>query len=256
MYPKEPWFKPTLKSLLHFCAKYRGSRPIKKLLLALSVILLASCQTPGKVARKTIFFDPNWPTVATGSKRAHVTGFMIDLISQDKDTEYQFSVHDHLLYQLEQRECDAIIASIPNSPEYREKFTFSESLIEVGPLFVAKSMQPIQLNEIKNKKIALTEDESSYLIAQTVPEVTLVRYTDISAAFNDLDRGKIDLILTDALTALSYCEGAYKNKLHIVSRPLNDAAIQIIQLKTKSQNPSYSSIKNMRAKWGLTIPIS
>lgn len=211
------------------------------------VLLLAACGAIKQGSKKAIFFDPSWPGASVGSKKANVTGFVIDYITHEQDCPYGFSTHDHLLYQLEQKECTAVIASIPDIGINREKFAFSKPLIQTGPLFVTKANDTS--TSFENKKIALEENSPAYLIAQKIEGASLALYTDISKAFEDLSQSKVDAILCPALTAKSYLSGVYKGQLREASQPLNDEGIRIITLKGHS--PTLGRLTDLQKRWGL-----
>jgi len=210
--------------------------------------LIAACGTSSQGSKKAIFFDPSWPNASVGSKKANVTGLVIDYITHQQERPYDFSTHDHLLYQLEQKECAAIIASIPDVGINREKYAFSEPLIRTGPLFVTKVGDTS--TSFENKKIALEENSPAYLIAQKIENATLALYTDISKAFEDLSQGKVDAILCGALTAKSYLSGIYKGQLRAATEPLNDEGIRVITLKGHSF--TFGEIADLKKRWGLT----
>lgn len=211
------------------------------------VFLLAACGTPKGGGKKAIFFDPSWPNASAGSKKANVTGLVIDYITHEQERPYGFSTHDRLLFQLEQKECAAVIASIPNSSIHREKFAFSEPLIRTGPLFVTKASDTS--TSFENKKIALEENSPAYLIAQKIEGASLALYTDISKAFEDLSQGKVDAILCGALIAKSYLSGVYKGQLREASQPLNEEGIRVITLRGDSPTPE--NLTDLQKRWGL-----
>lgn len=216
------------------------------------VLVLTACQPSRQAGEKAILFDPSWPSASVGSKKANVTGLVIDFITHSAERPYGFSVHDHLLYRLEQKECAAVIASIPMVGINQEKFAFSEPLIRTGPLFVTKADSTN--TSFENKKIALEENSPAYLIAQKIEGASLALYTNISQAFEDLDQGKVDAILTSALTAKSYLSGIYKGRLREASEPLDEEGIRVITLKGQPlAKPEKSQVAELQTRWGLVL---
>lgn len=212
------------------------------------IFLLAACGTTKKESSKrAILFDPSWPNASVGSKQANVTGLVIDYITHEQERPYGFSVSDHLLFQLEQKQCAAIITSLPDIGINREKFAFSQPLVHTGPLFVTKANDTT--TSFENKKIALEEEGAAYLIAQKIKGASLALYTDISEAFEDLSQGKVDAILCAALTAKSYLSGIYKGQLREASEPLNDEGIRLITLK--GHTLPKGKISELKKRWGL-----
>lgn len=235
---------------------------IRLALTALSVLLLAGCNQTKSANRSNIRFDPSWQSAQPLKKKANLTGYIIDFVlSLKPESTYEFASETELLYQLENKECDAIFTGAAISPFNTGKFSCSEPLIYTGPVIVLREPEKAaSFAALSGKQIGLERNSAAYLLAQQVTTITLAPYDNIAEAFEDLSQGRIDVILVDALVAMNFCSGVYTGKLHISSPPLTDAGIRLVTRKNTQKHlieqvnklsADKQRLQALRLKWGL-----
>lgn len=133
-----------------------------------------------------------------------IVGFDIDLMDSlagrmGYKVEYIEVPFDGIVAGLKTGEYDAIISSFTITPEREREVDFTRPYLNAGQSIA------VRLNEDKiksfadlnGKKIGVQLGTTGEKLAKTVPKAEVVSFDGISAAFIDLENGKLDDIVND-----------------------------------------------------------
>ncbi len=128
----------------------------------------------------------------------------------------------------------------PLSPNVitKDKYSFSEPLIEIGPVLVVPANSPANsLADLNNDSIiAVYQFDESTLIAQQYPTLIIRQYQSKPQILEELAAGKVDAVLIPVLDARTLVPSIYPNQLKIIDGPLNQKAIRLVTLKDKNSS--------------------
>lgn len=148
-------------------------------------------------------------------RKKRLTGFHVDLaraICAELDMlakcQIQALPWEELDKAMEEGEGDAIIAGLNVSPQSREKYSFSRPFLQIPGRFVAlRNQGTAPLSEpmyeaLFRKKTGVVEGSGHQAyFEQTFAERDVVAFATRQLAFNALQRGEVDVVFTDALSA-------------------------------------------------------
>lgn len=167
------------------------------------LLFLACGQKGSKVLR--VGTDTTYPPMEYKDVETRkIVGFDIDLMDSlagrmGYAVEYVEVPFDGIIAGLKTGKYDAIISSFTITPEREREVDFTL------PYLVAGQSIAVRLNEAKiksfadlaGKKIGVQLGTTGEKLAKTVPKAEVVSFDAISAAFIDLENGKLDAIVND-----------------------------------------------------------
>lgn len=230
--------------------------------IILFLTLLLACSSKGTNSALKIGFDPTFFTY--NLETAKMNGYIDDLILRlSKDLRVEIEMvpmsWNTLTSGLEGKKVDLALSNLPKNLITLKNFTFSSSLLSLGPVIATRKGQEANINIMGGKTVLLQmTPESSTLIAR-YPEVYFDFYSDLHEAFIPLQTGRVAAILLPHFQALLYQEG-----LNFDPTPLTDQALTFIATKINDPwigkiNDSLerlekrNEIHSLKEKWGLSL---
>lgn len=205
----------------------------------LLAILFVSCGARGKTYR--IGIDPSYYAAPLGGKEANVYAFSKELLRAISHEEGVFFetvtiAWDHLIYGLKNDQYDAILSSITPRTTLQKTYNFSEPFLDIGPvLVVKKEMKVSSVKHLKGKEISVESLNQEALLIEKYPGVNVHYYDSIPEALEEIVTNQIDGILIDYLQASSYIRSLYREKVKIVTPPLNDLGLRLVTLSREEK---------------------
>ena len=120
---------------------------------------------------------------------------------------------------------DFILSGMSVTPDRMEKINFSTPYVNVGLVMVVKEGVTgyKTANDLTNKTVGGT-DKATAMIIEGLKEFKL--YEQYPEAFQDLETGRIDVVVVDAITARNYV-AQHPYTFHIVGEQLTEAPMAI-----------------------------
>ena len=157
------------------------------------------------------------------SEQDKIIGFDIDLL--DKISQYlgfEYEVYPLTMKQIEQKiknkQIDAAIAGISITDERQREYAFTDTYYETYlQIVVNKDIQVTDRKDIKNMKIGVVEDTSSaeYANDYMAEDNKIKTYKNATKLFEQLEKGKIDATIYDALGIQAYMN-AHKDETNLM----------------------------------------
>lgn len=175
-------------------------------------LLLVGCTGGGGTPKIRVATDATWaPFEYVDTETEEIVGFDIDLFDAiaeraDLDVEYVNVAWDPLLAGMAQGTYDAAISSITITAERAKNMNFSIPYFTAGQIITTlTSNTDITGNEtLGGKSVGVQTGTTGDILAQGIPDVTVVGYDDIPSAFLALLAGNIDAVICDTPVAYGY----------------------------------------------------
>lgn len=200
------------------------------------LLIFFSCSSPPP-AHYVIGVDPTWFPLEAPGKESAILGFSYELL-QDVAASGKLKLEtvqknwDNILLGLQNRECDAVLSSLSPHSFYEQQYTFSSPYILTGPVLVmARPMGLLHQDSLAGKEIAVPADLSYAALLEGYAKVIVRSYDMVAQVLQDVASGKVDGALIPVLIAEGYCLDLYKDKLFIVTPPLNQEGLRLVTLK-------------------------
>ena len=153
-----------------------------------------------KVGTDTTYPPMEYKDVATGK----IAGFDIDLMDSlaarmGYKVEYIEVPFDGIVAGLKTGKYDAVISSFTITPERETEVGFTRPYMNAGQSIAVRIGEDKirSFADLKGKKIGVQLGTTGEKLARTVPQADVVSFDAISAAFIDLENGKLDAIVND-----------------------------------------------------------
>ncbi len=170
----------------------------------LTLLLLTATTAAGDVLR--IGINPFAPPMGYLDEYNQPTGFNIDIalaLCERLDAECQLipSTFAELIPGLQARRFDAVVASLSITEARRELVEFTDRYYTSPARFVAAREAAIDPANLNGRRIGVVRGTTSaaYLEANHADRATVVRYGYQNEALLDLQLGRLDLVLGDAI---------------------------------------------------------
>lgn len=240
-----------------------------RIMVLISLLFVCGCSSKSN-KKYRIAIDMSWYSLDTMEKGQNITGFSRELleqmaISENMNIELIPVNWDYLMEGLQKKSYDAILSSLPPLLIYQELYQFSDLYLATGPCIVLRIDESIRnLNDLAGKEIAIQQgDLQAMQVIQKIPDILIRNYDVIPKALNDTVRQNIDGVCFSALGAWSYCRDLYKDTLHVVIGPLNQAGLRLVTEKdanstlikmfnrTLKEQKSSGKYQKLLEKWSL-----
>jgi ABC-type amino acid transport substrate-binding protein len=152
--------------------------------------------------------DATYPPFESKDDSGKLVGYDIDLMDEICDKlgakcEYVVVPFDGIVSGLNSEKYDAIISSFTITPEREKIIDFSKPYYNASQsISVRLDRQDINsLIDLKGKKIGVQLGTTGELLAKKIEGADIISFDNISAAFIDLENGKLDAIINDKPTS-------------------------------------------------------
>lgn len=153
-----------------------------------------------KVGTDTTYPPMEYKDVQTGK----IVGFDIDLMDSlaarmGYGVEYIEVPFDGVVAGLKTGKYDAVISSFTITPEREKEVDFTRPYMNAGQSIAVRVGEDKikSFSDLQGKKIGVQLGTTGEKLARTVPKAEVVSFDAISAAFIDLENGKLDAIVND-----------------------------------------------------------
>ena len=226
------------------------------------VALLLSCSREKPLVRTA--FDPAWRPLILQGLEPNVTGFCLDVLSSIASTEGLAvealrTTSQNVLYHVESGAYSIGITTVTPTPRLREIFLFSDPLVFTGTSLVVATHGTFQdTSKTKGMVLGVQQASIAFNVVSLLPGTTFKQYVSALDALEDLSVGHLDGVAMDRLPAVTYCRNAYRNRLKVLSPPLDEApAIRFVAKKDSQyfdkmmDGLKAAPLESLRVKWGL-----
>jgi polar amino acid transport system substrate-binding protein len=227
----------------------------------------AGCGSTGASTKVTVATDATWaPFEYVDEQSKQIVGFDIDLMNaiaakEGLTIEYVNVSFDPLLAGMATCQYDAAISSISITDARKKDMAFSDPYFQVGQA-VAVAVDNTTItgkDSLAGKKIGAQISTTGAIEAGKIAGATVVTYDDIALAFQDLQNGQIDAVITDDALEIQYIM-ANPGKVKMVGESFTSEPIGIAVCKTKTDllskiNAGLAAVKaeglidQLDAKW-------
>jgi len=188
-----------------------------------------------------IGWDKTWYPINLKEKTNNVNGFVGALFAEiEKTDKISFNMPDinslSLFDALEKKKCDAILASLDPTLAALQKYDFSDSFLDLGPVLVVPlSSKTTSVEEFQGEVVGISAFDDSIFIVQKIPSIIIKEYDNMTLALNDLVDGKVGGVLLSNLDAQALIPALYAKTLRIATPPLNQKGLRLVSLKGKNE---------------------
>ena len=184
--------------------------------------------------RFVIAADNRWSPLDLHGQEQYMLGFvsgLIDFIAKDEDVKIRIiPVGTSQLYDnLDKGYYDGIFSSLHPDVLKEKKYLFSEPFYLTGPvLIVPSNSKATMMSDLHT--VGIERGFRTIFALSGTPMTSIVPYDNLNAGLSELVLGKIDGLIVNSLDAYAFTEGYYKDKLKVVTLPLNDEGLRLITL--------------------------
>ncbi len=229
--------------------------------LLLTVVVIAACSTPTpevveKVVEKTVVVketvevektvvvevtkelpkvekivvgtNAEYPPFESVDDAGNIVGFDIDLmnaIAKNAGFEVEFvnTRWDGIFVALASGEFDAVISAATITDERKQTVDFSAPYFNAGQALVVKKGSDIQsVDDLSGKRVGVQLGTTGDIWASENTDAEVVRYDEITLAFQALAQGDIDAIINDAPTSASIIRANPEMGVTLVGEPFTE----------------------------------
>ncbi len=236
-----------------------------KRLSILFLFLIFSCTQTTIRSTATIGIDPNLDQIQSIEMKNNVMGFIQDLLKEiTAKNRIGFRLINEDSRDLEkglvEEKYQLIFSDLIPYNFNENEYTFSKNVVQLAPYPVIRLGSKIKnLKNFKNKIIGIQEGDLNKIDFKKYPDWNLRIYNSELEALNDLVNDKIDIALINYLSALSYVEDTFYNRLEMLNIPLNNQGYRFVSLKDKQKeiiqliNNNIKKSNELVKKWNLKI---
>ncbi|MBR8462522.1 transporter substrate-binding domain-containing protein [Campylobacter sp. faydin G-105] len=137
------------------------------------------------------------------------TGFDVDMIAEvAKRINLKYELNnisfDGLIPALKSGKIDAILSSMSATAERRGSVDFTNTYFIGENIYLRQKGADITMDNIEGKRIGFQQGTIQELVAKAVKDAKIMPSDAMPAAILALKAGKVDIVITDASTGLSY----------------------------------------------------
>ncbi|WP_201456627.1 transporter substrate-binding domain-containing protein [Chlamydia sp. 17-3921] len=186
--------------------------------------------------------DVTWFPKQFGIYTASINAFLNDLIIEINSRENlnMMIVNQdwiHLFENLNDRKTLGAFTSISPTTEMQNHYQFSDPILLTGPVLIVKENSPYKsIEDLKGRLIGVYKFDSSVLVAQEIPEAVVSLYQHVPVALEALSSDCYDALLAPVIDVSALIQTAYKDRLKIISEPLNQDGLRLVVLKGTNED--------------------
>jgi polar amino acid transport system substrate-binding protein len=171
----------------------------------------------------------------------NVSGFSDDLvyeIAKDQDIQVRLFISDAspITSLLDEENIDGVLSAQAPTEQRMRDYIFSEPYFILGPVLVVRQDATYNsLQEMGSREVGYDRGSTTALQLTDTGEVIFTPYDDMLRAFEDLENGRVDGVVCDAIVAYRLASNLYRGKVRISGPPLVPIALRLVVKKGKSE---------------------
>jgi len=211
------------------------------LISLLVVLVLASCATGGKNVVYKVGTNAEYPPFESVDDAGNVIGFDADImnaIAEKAGFKYEFvnTRWDGIFVALQSGEFDAVISAATITDERAEIVDFSDPYFNAGQMIAVRVADKDKISSVADLDglkvgVQLGTTGDQWLSDNTQAEV--VRYDEITLAFQALGNGDVDAVFNDGPTSSDIIQANPEIGATLVGEPITDEFYGIAVNKEK-----------------------
>jgi polar amino acid transport system substrate-binding protein len=198
--------------------------------LILSVVTILPAAAQEEIGTITVGTNAEYPPFESVDEDGNIIGFDIDLmnaIAEDAGFEVEFvnTKWDGIFTALSQGEFDAVVSAATITEEREEIIDFSDPYFNAGQVIAVPAASAETVSTVEDLvglrvgvQLGTTGDE----FASELEGVEVVRFDEVTLAFQAMGEGEIDAIVNDGPTSADIIANNPDLNVVIVGEPLTD----------------------------------
>lgn len=182
--------------------------------------------------------EVHWKGANLYTKEKNLSAFNHELLTRiGLESDSRFKVVNFNSNEMETRlrngEFQGVLTANQPNPLSNYSFVFSDIFFFTGPVLTIAAEDSFPgWDGMAKKIIGVQSYTPTVLSIQKNYNIQIKSYTDINRAFADLDDNKIDGVIYFAIPSYLFVRTFYKDKLKVVTPPLNQEGLRLMGLKT------------------------
>ncbi len=183
---------------------------------------------PVAVGKIKVGTNAEYPPFESVDENGNVVGFDIDVLNAIAkaagfEVEFVNTRWDGIFVALASGEFDAVASAATITDERKQTVDFSEPYFNAGQMIAVKKGSPIKSPaDLAAKRIGVQLGTTGDIWATENSKGEVVRYDEITLAFQALAQGDVDAIVNDGPTSLSIANANPEMNVELVGEPFTD----------------------------------
>jgi ABC-type transport system substrate-binding protein/ABC-type amino acid transport substrate-binding protein len=197
--------------------------------------------TPAKVSKIKVGVNAEYPPFESVDKSGNVVGFDPDLMAAIAkaagfEVEWVNTRWDGIFVALASGEFDAVMSAATITDERKQTVDFSDPYFNAGQVLAVKIGSTIKTpNDLAGKKVGVQLGTTGDIWATENTKAEVVRYDEVTLAFQALANGDVDGVIADGPTSADIIKANPEMKEEIVGAPFTEEFYGIAVNKKKPE---------------------
>lgn len=237
-------------------------------------LLLVACSSGSGQPVYQVGRDPTWWPLDLYGRESAVRGFSDELLRAIAEKEkIQIVLYsaggESLMLGLNREWANGVLSSLDPIPQTESVYDFSTPYLLVGPVLVVAEDSPVAgLSDLSNSLVAVVNATPLIPELAQIPYLLMRPFPNVATALEAVNGGAVAGAIVESLQAYTYLADLYKDKLKVVTAPLDNMGLRLIVLKGKSRDLMHAfekglhkSIENgtyatLAEKWQLNLDVN
>ena len=209
--------------------------------IGLVALSISSCSREEQKTSFVVAHNSSWEPLPLPSADQNLIGFSEDLMYEIAKLQ---SVHVTLVTSnykpltdlLDRGNFDGILTGIQPSSRMLENYSFSDPYFQVGPVIVIRADASFSsLDDLNSREVGYERGSPWPFQLASIANCFFRSYEDRMQAVEDLNRGLIDAVLLDPITAHKITTGLYSGKVKIAGPPVIALGVYLVVKKGSNE---------------------
>ena len=184
--------------------------------------------TPGPIGNVRVGTNAEFPPFEFVNDGGEIVGFDIDVmnaIAREAGFQHEFvnTRWDGIFNALASGEFDAVISAATITNARKEIVDFSEPYFNAGQVLVVKHGSEIKsIDDVSDKRVGVQLGTTADIWTSNNTDAEVVRYDEITLAFQALAQGDVDAVITDGPTSADIIRANPELEVEIVDGPFTE----------------------------------
>ena len=199
-------------------------------LAALLALALIGCAKSGEATVYKVGMNAEYPPFESVDASGNIIGFDPDImaaIAEETGFEYELvnTRWDGIFVALQSGEFDAVISAATITPERAEIVDFSDPYFNAGQRIAVRIEDQDQITNVSDldgRKVGVQLGTTGDMWLSDNTEAEVVRYDEITLAFQALANGDVDAVFNDGPTSADIIQSSPELEATLVGEPVTD----------------------------------